>query len=251
MSEFGWPPPIDRPAILANQAVEVIHERASNWVRAWDSLLLQDDPKAYAMRIGPDQSAILIDMVRDLSRGCVSALLSAQDPSDRRIEAESRYVERVHSKRPHLTPALRRIGHAILHARQMVITIYPKYDGPGFAWAEGMDDSQEARRAAWTELRDAKAELSAALYAPPPTEPEPIEAQADRLPDYVTLDQAAAAAHRGKRTLERRKTDGSLPSPSVEGGGGKPDLWEWPIIRPWLESEFGVKLPKRFPGNRR
>jgi len=102
-------------------------------------------------------------------------------------------------------------------------------------------------------LADLRAELDGfdATSEPAPAEPEPIEAQADRLPDYVTLDQAAAAAHRGKRTLERRKTDGSLPSPSVEGGGGKPDLWEWPIIRPWLESEFGVKLPKRFPGNRR
>lgn len=73
------------------------------------------------------------------------------------------------------------------------------------------------------------------------------EPPAERLPDYVTLDQAAAAVHRTKRTLEYRKTEGKLPPPSVEGGGGKPDLWDWPIIRPSLEKEFGVKLPEAFP----
>lgn len=76
-------------------------------------------------------------------------------------------------------------------------------------------------------------------------------APADRFPDYVTLDQIAAAANRGKRTLERRKTNGSLPPPSVEGGGGKPDLWDWPNVRPWLEKEFGVRLPERFFGHTR
>lgn len=54
----------------------------------------------------------------------------------------------------------------------------------------------------------------------------------DEVPDLVTLDQAAAAVHRKKRTLERRKTEGTLPPPTVEGGGGKPDLWDWPVLRP-------------------
>ena len=70
------------------------------------------------------------------------------------------------------------------------------------------------------------------------------------LPDLVTLNQAAASVSRRKRTLERRKTQGTLPPPCVEGGGGKPDLWNWSVLRPWLIKEFGVNLPERFPANR-
>ena len=70
------------------------------------------------------------------------------------------------------------------------------------------------------------------------------------LPDLVTLDKAAASVHRKKRALEHYKTRGRLPAPTVEGGGGKPDLWEWKVIRPWLESEFHIKLPETYPGNR-
>jgi hypothetical protein len=67
------------------------------------------------------------------------------------------------------------------------------------------------------------------------------------LPDLVTLDQAAAAIHKSKRTLERCKTAGTLPLPAVDGGGGKADLYDWKIMRPWLTKEFGVLLPERFP----
>jgi hypothetical protein len=69
------------------------------------------------------------------------------------------------------------------------------------------------------------------------------------LPDLVTLDQAAAAAHTSKRTLERHKTEGTLPEPIVEGGGGKPALYDWKIMRPWLTKTFGVILPEKFPAN--
>ncbi|MFI5457595.1 MAG: hypothetical protein ACHRXM_19305, partial [Isosphaerales bacterium] len=68
------------------------------------------------------------------------------------------------------------------------------------------------------------------------------------LPDLVTLDQAAARVHRSKRTLERYKTKGTLPEPTVEGGGGKFALYDWKIMRPWLTKEFGVILPERFSG---
>ena len=92
------------------------------------------------------------------------------------------------------------------------------------------------------------------LVAPPgngtaATNGRTSEAMAE-LPDLVTLDQAAAAVHRKKRTLERRKTNGKLPPPSVEGGGGKPDLWDWSTLRPWLTKEFGVVLPERYPAIR-
>jgi hypothetical protein len=84
-----------------------------------------------------------------------------------------------------------------------------------------------------------------------PLPPEPgVHQPPDEFIDYVTLDQAAAAAHKSKRTLERRKTEGKLPPPSVEGGGGEPDLWDWSVMRVWLQEEFRVMLPARFPARR-
>ena len=77
----------------------------------------------------------------------------------------------------------------------------------------------------------------------------PSERDQELIPtrQMVTLSQAAAMVHRTKRAMEHYKTKGTLPSPSVEGGGGKPDLWDWEIIRPWLETEFGFQLPVQFP----
>ena len=77
------------------------------------------------------------------------------------------------------------------------------------------------------------------------------DAPVDDTPDLVTLAQAAAMAHRTKRALEYYKTKGTLPTPSVEGGGGQADLYDWKTIGPWLESTFGVKQPGRFPASRR
>lgn len=71
----------------------------------------------------------------------------------------------------------------------------------------------------------------------------------DAWKDLVTLDQAAGMVHKSKRTLERCKTKGEMPDPHVEGGGGKPDLFHWPTLRPWLETKFGIKLPARHPAN--
>jgi hypothetical protein len=67
--------------------------------------------------------------------------------------------------------------------------------------------------------------------------------------DLVTLNQIAGIVKRQKRSLEKYKAKGSLPAPIVGGGGGKPDLWDWKAIRPWLESEFKMTLPEKFPGN--
>jgi hypothetical protein len=69
-------------------------------------------------------------------------------------------------------------------------------------------------------------------------------------PDLVTLNQAASIVHKKKRTLEHYKTRGMLPPPTVEGGGGRADLWEWRVIRPWLEATFHMRLPDTFPANR-
>jgi hypothetical protein len=76
------------------------------------------------------------------------------------------------------------------------------------------------------------------------------EAPPDDPTCLVTLDQAAAVVHRSKRTLERYKTDGKLPVPTFEGGGGRADFWDWETIRPRLEEIFGIKLPNRFPASR-
>ena len=65
--------------------------------------------------------------------------------------------------------------------------------------------------------------------------------------DLVTLDEAAAIVHRSKRTLENYLR--RMPAPHIQGGGGKPSLWKWNVLRPWLESQFIPDLPRRFPRN--
>jgi hypothetical protein len=64
------------------------------------------------------------------------------------------------------------------------------------------------------------------------------------VPDYVTLFQAAKMVKKTKRTLERYKTKGSLPAPVVEGGGGRADLYDWAVMRPWLADTFGFDLDR-------
>jgi hypothetical protein len=66
--------------------------------------------------------------------------------------------------------------------------------------------------------------------------------------DVVTLDQAAGMVKRTKRALEEYKGKG-LPDPDVSaGGGGKPRLWKWATIRPFL-LQFRPDLPQTFPAN--
>jgi hypothetical protein len=65
----------------------------------------------------------------------------------------------------------------------------------------------------------------------------------------VDLGQMAAVVRKSKRTLERCKTDGTLPAPAVEGGGWRADSFHWPTVRPRLEARFGLKLPEVYPGN--
>lgn len=75
------------------------------------------------------------------------------------------------------------------------------------------------------------------------------EADDDRYSNLVTLQQCAAIVNRSKRTLERHKK--RMPKPAVFGGGrGKPDEWEWSIVRTWLQQHFGRELPERFPADR-
>ena len=74
--------------------------------------------------------------------------------------------------------------------------------------------------------------------------PKPGDAGAD-LPQLVTLNEVAPLVHRSKRTLENYKKD--MPPPRDPGGGGKASFWDWRELRPWLEGEFNMTLPERFP----
>jgi len=65
----------------------------------------------------------------------------------------------------------------------------------------------------------------------------------------ITLQQAAALVHRSKRALEEYKARG-MPKPRVRGGGGKPSLWAYAEIRPWLTKTFDISLPERFFADR-
>jgi hypothetical protein len=57
--------------------------------------------------------------------------------------------------------------------------------------------------------------------------------------------------HKSKSTLEKykNKKHHPLPDPTQEGVGGRAALWEWSIMREWLQEEFGLKQPAEFPGN--
>ncbi len=72
------------------------------------------------------------------------------------------------------------------------------------------------------------------LLIPPPSE------------QLVTLDQIGAMVHRSKRSMERYRKQ--MPAPRVCGRRGRPHLWAWTEVRPWLEATFGLLLPEYFPG---
>lgn len=68
--------------------------------------------------------------------------------------------------------------------------------------------------------------------------------------ELVTIRQAAAMAHRDKRTLERYVGKDGFPTPAVEGGGGRPHLYAWTEMRKWIIDTFGINVPERFPASR-
>jgi hypothetical protein len=80
-----------------------------------------------------------------------------------------------------------------------------------------------------------------------PQQHTPLTSPATPAEQYVTLDQAATLVNRSKKTLERRLYNPrtGMPLPAVEGGGGRPHEWLWSELRPWLEQEFGRRLPER------
>jgi hypothetical protein len=90
---------------------------------------------------------------------------------------------------------------------------------------------------------EARRELSAAT--PSASDPGPETSVPAGPLDLVTLDQAAAMVKRTKRSLEHYKA--RLPAPHIKGGQGKPHQYDWAVIRQWLEAEFHVTLPVRYP----
>jgi hypothetical protein len=111
------------------------------------------------------------------------------------------------------------------------------------------------------ESGDRESQVDCVASQPPPA-PVPADSptqgiqppQSGTATDYqhVTLDEMAAIVNRSKRTLEKlkRRRTNPLPDPAIGGGGGKPAEWLWPAVRPWLEAEYGRKLPERFPTDR-
>ncbi len=63
----------------------------------------------------------------------------------------------------------------------------------------------------------------------------------------VTLEQIGAVLQRSQRVLQKYRH--AFPSPQVLGTRGRPDRWDWAEIRPWLQSTFGLCLPRSFPGS--
>jgi hypothetical protein len=110
---------------------------------------------------------------------------------------------------------------------------------------EAIRQAESGHRVDWVELADwdALPAFRKALDALP---------HAERPADYIRLDQVAALVHRTKKGLEYYKNNKKkgMPPPAIPGGYGKPDLWKYPDIRPWLEKTFGVRLPIRFVGSR-
>ena len=60
---------------------------------------------------------------------------------------------------------------------------------------------------------------------------------------HVTLSQMAGIVSKSKKTLERLKQAGKLPTPTVKGGKGKANEWPWSQVRPVLEKEYARELP--------
>jgi len=68
-------------------------------------------------------------------------------------------------------------------------------------------------------------------------------AEPQQVVHYIDLDQAAALVNRAKRTLENQITKGKFPPPAIQGSGGKKSEWLNSELKPWLENEYGRKLP--------
>ncbi len=76
-----------------------------------------------------------------------------------------------------------------------------------------------------------------------------VDDESRTVPQLVKLDQMASIVNRNKKTLERFKA--KMPPPDIDGGGGKPDEWNWATVRPLLQEQYNRVLPERFPALKR
>jgi hypothetical protein len=66
----------------------------------------------------------------------------------------------------------------------------------------------------------------------------------------VTLDQCAAMVRLSRRALYHYRERG-MPLPVRRGYHGRPALYEWAEMRPWLQCTFGLILPDIHPAHSR
>ncbi len=62
----------------------------------------------------------------------------------------------------------------------------------------------------------------------------------------VTLDQCAVMVCRSTRCL-RSYSEKGLPPAATSFRRGQPKLYDWDVMRPWLEATFGILLPEKHP----
>lgn len=100
-------------------------------------------------------------------------------------------------------------------------------------------------------------ELLALFRADEVVSTQPIRVSVPREDPYLTLDQIGALIGRSKRSMERylyKMPDTHphhLPEPDMEGGGGRPHMWLYSTIRPWIVKVFGLELDPDRPTPRR
>jgi hypothetical protein len=152
-----------------------------------------------------------------------------------------------HRVNPHLVRYVSSVGtsHDLEMLRTCIATMREMADR---AAAEAQCDLRESEAAGVAEEPESPAPVVRMA-----TTPSSNRAAGDGKPvkplDLVTLNQAAAIVCHKKRSLE--KYGKRLPTPHVKGGSGKAHLYDWDVMRPWLEAEYHVSLPARYPANRR
>ncbi len=91
------------------------------------------------------------------------------------------------------------------------------------------------------ELRAISVKLGTVAALPPAAGPDLVE-------EMVDLDQIAAMVHLKKCSMYGYRN--RIPPPVVRGRRGRRSLWRWSEVGPWLQQEFGMILPVRFPGGK-
>jgi hypothetical protein len=131
-------------------------------------------------------------------------------------------------------------GQWFHHAGDLIQEAFAPRTCPNYATFLTREQARDWFLAVEVPLPEELADLRpAACPSRPPEEPACL----------ITLSQAAGLVHRSKRALEDYKRRG-MPQARVRGGGGKPGLWAYAELRPWLMKTFDLVLPERFFADR-